>query len=168
MSGTSGWVCGWLSEGVEMSRNRLGTLLIGLGMGAALSVSVLPARGQTAPPKLLIETYEDHSNTMKEIASQSAVLRKIIATPSDPAVPTAAARLEVLFKGIQGYWENKKADDAVAETKSAVAALQSLSAAAASNDAAAAATAFQQMNATCGACHKAHRDRLTYDFYRIK
>jgi hypothetical protein len=151
-----------------MWSDRLRASVIGLWVSSALFGSALSVYGQATPPKPAIESYEDYSQAMKEIATLNGLLRKTVDTPSFSGVPAAAARLEVLFKGIQGYWENKKSEDAVAQTKSAVAALQAISAAASANDATAAAAAVQQLSATCVACHKVHRDRLTFDFYRIK
>jgi hypothetical protein len=123
---------------------------------------------QTPPAKAAIETYDDYSKAMKEVAAQNAALRKSLATPSATDASAAAARLETIFKDVQAYWENKKVEDAATAARNAVAAAQTVSKAVAAHDTTGAAAASQALGGTCMVCHAAHRERLTYDFYRIK
>jgi hypothetical protein len=123
---------------------------------------------QAPAPKAAVVTEEDYSKAMKEIAAQNGALRKSLATSSDADASAAAARLETIFKDIQAYWEDKKAEDAVTAAKNAVAASQAISKAVAAHDVPAATAASQQLGGTCTACHSAHRERLAYDFYRMK
>jgi hypothetical protein len=105
---------------------------------------------------------------MKEIAVQNGSLRKSLASSSAADASKSAARLEVIFKDIQSYWENRKSEDAITAAKNAVAASQAVSKALETADIGAANAATQNLGSTCAACHTAHRDRLAFDFYRIK
>jgi mono/diheme cytochrome c family protein len=131
-----------------------------------LSAGVLFA--QSPSGKVAIADEEDYSKVMKEVAAQNMVLRKSVASLSDADALASAARLEALFKDVQAYWETRKAEDAVTTAKTAVAAAQGVSRAVAAHDTAATTASLQTLGGTCGACHAAHRERLAYDFYRIK
>jgi cytochrome c556 len=140
--------------------------------GFVLCTGVLLAQEATAPSrtaaKVALADEEDYSAAMKEVGARNTALRKSIASASDADALASAARLEAIFKDVQAYWENRKADDAITAAKNAVAAAQSISTAVAAHDAAAVTTGLQTLGATCGTCHSAHRDRLAFDFYRIK
>jgi len=134
----------------------------------AFLVMAGPIRAQAPPAKAAIVTDEDYSKAMKDISAQNTVLRKSLATPSEADAGRAAARLATIFKDIQAYWENKKVEDATTAAKNAVAASQAIAKAVAGHDMAAATAASQQLGGACMTCHNAHRDRLTFDFYKIK
>ena len=134
----------------------------------ALLAMAGPLRAQAPAAKAVITSDEDYSKTMKDIGAQNGVLRKSLAAPSEADAAAAAARLVVLFRDIQVYWENKKVEDATTAAKNAVAASQAIAKAVAGHDMAAAAAGSQQLGSTCMTCHNAHRDRLTFDFYKIK
>jgi len=123
---------------------------------------------QVPPVKAAIVDDEDYSKAMKEVAAQNGALRKSLASSSNVDATAAAERLEAIFKNVQAYWENRKAEDAITAAKTAVAASQAISKAVAVHDAATATTASQTLAGTCTSCHAAHRDRLTADFYKIK
>jgi cytochrome c556 len=143
-------------------------------LACAFVLSTALVSGQEAPApsgaagKVPLADEEDYSQAMKEVAAQNTALRKSVASSSDADALTSAARLESLFKDVQAYWENRKADDAVTAAKNAVAAAQSVSKGVTAHDTAAVTTALQSLGGTCGSCHSAHRDRLAFDFYRIK
>jgi mono/diheme cytochrome c family protein len=143
-------------------------------LASAFVLSAGAVFGQEAPappagaPKVALAEEEDYSKAMKEVAARNTALRKSLASSSDADALASAARLEVIFKDVQAYWENRKAEDAVTAAKNAVAAAQSISKAVAAHDPAATTAALQALGGTCGACHSAHRDRLAFDFYRIK
>jgi hypothetical protein len=137
-------------------------------IACAVVVGAASVCAQVPVAKAAIATEDDYSKAMKEIAAQNGALRKSLATPSEADASAAAARLETIFKDVQAYWENKKVEDATTAAKNAVAASQTISKAVAAHDIAAATTASQALGGTCTACHAAHRERLTYDFYRIK
>ena len=80
----------------------------------ALAVSV-SAQGTTAPTAgMKITTDAEFSTHMKEIQQQNGVLNKSIKGGMTEEATKAAARLEVLFKNIHGYWSEKKVADATA------------------------------------------------------
>ena len=134
----------------------------------AVVLGAVSVWAQVPPAKVALETYDDCSRAMKEIAAQNGALRKGLASPSEADASAAAARLEVVFKDVQAYWEDKKVEDAAKVARNAVAAAQAVSKAVAAHDTAAATAASQALGATCMTCHTAHRERLTFDFYRIK
>ena len=80
----------------------------------------------------------------------------------------AAARLEILFKNIHGYWTDKKIADATTAAETAVTSLQTLQKALAANDMTAAETARATFAGTCMTCHTAHREKLPEGGFRIK
>lgn len=137
-------------------------------VASALVLGAVCVRAQVPPAKVALETYDDYSKAMKEIAAQNGALRKSLASPSEADASAAAARLEAIFKDVQAYWEDKKVEDAAMAARNAVAATQAISKAVAAHDTAAATAASQALGGTCMTCHAAHRERLTFDFYRIK
>ena len=137
-------------------------------MACAVALGAVSVCAQAPAPKAAVVTEEDYSKAMKEIAAQNGALRKGLATPSDADASAAAARLETIFKDIQAYWENRKSEDAVTAAKNAVAASQAIFKAVAAHDVPAATAASQALGGTCMSCHSAHRERLAYDFYRMK
>jgi hypothetical protein len=139
--------------------------------GIACAVVVLGGvslQAQDPPAKAPIASYDDYSKTMKEISVLNGTLRKSLAASSESDASAAAARLEALFATIEAYWEDRHAEDATTAAKNAIVASQALAKAVAAHDSAAATAAAQALAGTCMACHGAHRERLTYDFYRIK
>ncbi len=133
----------------------------------ALALCAVSVSAQVPAAKVAIATDDDYSQAMKEVAAQNGVLRKTLPSSLDDAA-AAAVRLETVFKDVQAYWENRKVEDATTAAKTAVAASKAISQALAARDIAGATAASQQLAGTCMACHAAHRERLTYDFYRIK
>lgn len=134
----------------------------------AVVAAAVSVYAQVPVGKMAIVSEEDYSKAMKEINAQNGALRKSLATPSEADALASAARLETIFKDVQAYWENKKVEDATTAAKTAVAASEAISKALAAHDIAAATAASQQLGGTCMACHAKHRERLTYDFYKIK
>ncbi|HEY7446400.1 MAG TPA: hypothetical protein VH701_28515, partial [Vicinamibacterales bacterium] len=62
----------------------------------------------------------------------------------------------------------RKAEDAIASARTAVAAAGNAAKAAAANNMTALAEATKVLNGTCMGCHNAHRERLPDGTYRIK
>jgi len=131
-----------------------------------LTAASLAAQAPMA--KMAIASTDDYSKAMKQVGTDSAALRKSIATPSEADAAAASARLESTFKDVQAYWEHKKVDDAAGFAKNAVAAVQAVSNALAAHDMDAAAAANQTLAGTCTACHTAHRDRLPDGSFKMK
>ena len=134
----------------------------------ALTVSV-SAQGTTAPTAgMKIATDADYATHMKEIQQQNGVLGKSIKGGMAEEATKAAARLEVLFKNIHGYWNEKKVEDATTASQTAVTSLQAVQKALAANDMTAAETARATFAGTCMTCHTAHREKLPEGGFRIK
>lgn len=119
-----------------------------------------------APPK--IGSDADYAAHMKEIGQLNGVLTKSIKSGDAAEGGKAAARLEILFKNVHGYWSDKKIADATAAAQTAVTSLQALQKALAANDMAAAEAARATFAGTCMACHKEHREKLPEGGFRIK
>ena len=134
----------------------------------ALAVS-LSAQGTTAPTAgMKISSDADYATHMKEIGQQNGVLGKSIKGGMAEEATKAAARLEVLFKNIHTYWNDKKVEDATTASQTAVTSLQAVQKALAANDMAAAETARATFAGTCMTCHTAHREKLPEGGFRIK
>ena len=132
---------------------------------AAPSMPAAPSA--QAPAK--IGSDADYAAHMKEIGQLNGVLGKAVKSGvADDAAKAAAVRLEVLFKNVHAYWNEKKVADATTASETAVSSLQAVQKALAANDMAAAETARAAFAGTCMACHTAHREKLPEGGWRIK
>ena len=133
----------------------------------ALAVSLA---AQATPPtaNMKIASDTDYATHMKEIGQLNGVLNKSIKGGMADEASTAAARLEVLFKNIHGYWNDKKVEDATTAAQTAVTSLQGVQKALAAKDMTAAETARASFAGTCMTCHTAHREKLPEGGFRIK
>ena len=133
----------------------------------SLAVS-LAAQGTMAPTAgMKITTDAEYATHMKEIGQLNGVLNKSVKGGDAAEATKAAARLEVLFKNIHGYWAAKKIDDATTAAQNVVTSLQGVQKALAANDMAAAETARAAIGANCMSCHTAHRDKLPEGGFKI-
>ena len=134
----------------------------------SLAVS-LAAQGTTAPTAgMKIATDAEYATHMKEIQQMNGMLNKSIKAGDAAEAGKAAARLEVLFKNVHGYWVAKKVEDATTASQNIVTSLQAVQKALAANDMAAAETARAAIGANCMSCHTAHREKLPEGGFRIK
>lgn len=135
----------------------------------ALAVS-LSAQGTTTAPTagMKITSDADFVTHMKEIGQLNSVLNKSIKGGDAAEAGKAAARLEILFKNIHGYWTDKKVADATESAATAVTALQTMQKSLSANDMAAAQAARATFAGTCMPCHTAHREKLPEGGFRIK
>lgn len=142
----------------------------------SLTLSLSAQAPQTTPPAtagaptagMKITTEAEFSTHMKEIQQQNGILNKSIKGGMAPEATKAAARLEVLFTNIHGYWADKKVEDATTAAQTAVTSLQAVQKALAANDMTAAETARATFAGTCMTCHTAHREKLPEGGFRIK
>jgi uncharacterized protein len=137
----------------------------GLESTAAL-LRKLGATDQAPAIKLVVSSEADYSIAMKEIGTQSAILRR--ATTSEEDAAGAAQQLEAMFKEIQSFWQKKNNDDAAATAGVALVSAQAVLKAVAAHDMGQAGQAAQKLSATCNTCHTAHRDRLPDGSFKIK
>jgi hypothetical protein len=137
-----------------------------LGCSFALAVSL---SAQTAPTAgMKIASDADYATHMKEIGQLNGVLNKSIKGGMADEASKAAMRLEVLFKNIHGYWNDKKVEDATMAAQTAVTSLGAIQKALAANDMTAAETARASLGGACMSCHTAHREKLPEGGFRIK
>ena len=140
---------------------------LAVSLGAQAPPAAPGAPSAQAPAKIGSDT--DYAAHMKEIGQLNGVLGKSIKSGTvDDAAKAAATRLEVLFKNVHGYWNDKKVADATTAADTAVTSLQAVQKAMASNDMAAAETARATFAGTCMTCHTAHREKLPEGGWRIK
>ena len=140
----------------------------GAGTSATPATPATPAAPMAQAPAK-IGSDADFAAHMKEIGQLNGVLGKAIKSGvADDAAKAAAVRLEVLFKNVHGYWNEKKVADATSAAETAVTSLQAIQKALAANDMAAAETARATFAGTCMACHTAHREKLPEGGWRIK
>lgn len=111
----------------------------------------------------------DYVTFMKAAAGACGRAKKNVEAKANAAdLAKDAAEMATNFKKIQAYWKAKKADDAVTAAKDAAAASNLLAKAAKAGDMAAAETHFKAVTATCGGCHKAHREKGGDGAWKIK
>jgi len=133
----------------------------------ALAVS-LSAQGTAPTAGMKIASDADYATHMKEIGQLNGVLNKSLKAGEAAEAGKAAARLEVLFKNIHTYWNEKKVVDATTSSQAVVTSLQGVQKALAANDMTAAETARAAIGANCMSCHTAHREKLPEGGFRIK
>ena len=145
-------------------------------LSVSLTLSLSAQTPQTTPPAsagaptagMKITTDAEFATHMKEIQQQNGILNKALKGGMNDEATKAAARLEVLFKNIHGYWSAKKVEDATTASQTAVTSLQEVQKAIAANDMTAAQTARATFAGTCMTCHTAHREKLPEGGFRIK
>lgn len=143
-------------------------LLFCVSFTLSLSAQTPPATAGAPTAGMKITTDAEFATHMKEIQQQNGILNKSIKGGMAPEATKAAARLEVLFKNIHGYWADKKVEDATTAAQTAVTSLQAVQKALAANDMTAAETARATFAGTCMTCHTAHREKLPEGGFRIK
>jgi hypothetical protein len=146
----------------------IASLLFCITLAVSLSAQTTPPAGAAPTAGMKIATDADYAVHMKEIGQLNGVLNKSIKGAMTDDATKAAARLEVLFKNIHGYWMGKKVEDATTASQTAVTSLQAVQKALAANDMAGAETARATFAGTCMTCHTAHREKLPEGGFRIK
>ena len=145
----------------------IASLLFCVALTVSLSAQATPPAGSAPTAGMKITTDAEYSTHMKEIGQLNGVLNKSIKGGMADEATKAAARLEVLFKNIHGYWSDKKVDDASTAAQTAVTSLGAIQKALAANDMTAAEAARATFAGTCMTCHTAHREKAESG-YRIK
>lgn len=129
-----------------------------------------PTAGQkpagTAPGRIASDA--DYATHMKEIGQLNGTLGKAIKGSMADEAMKAAARMEVLFKNVHAYWNEKKTADATQMAQTVLTNLQAIQTALKANDMAAAETARATVATQCMGCHKEHREKLPEGGFRIK
>ena len=109
----------------------IASLVFSFALAVSLSAQTPPTAG------MKIASDADYATHMKEIGQLNGVINKSIKGGMADEAGKAAARMEVLFKNIHGYWAAKKVEDATTAASTAVTAAAAIQKATASNDMAA-------------------------------
>jgi len=108
-----------------------------------------------------ITTVEEYAKVMKSNAQANGASNKAIGSGAYADARTQLATLRGNFMMLQGFWTEKKRDDAVGILKDGVTridALDKMLSAATVDQMAAQAAAKEFGGNTCGACHKLYRE----------
>jgi len=136
--------------------------------GAALMVVWLGAVG-VAQTK--ITTVEEYSKVMKSNAQANGASNKAIGSGAYADAKTQLATLRQNFMALQGFWTEKKRDDAVGILKDGLTridALDKILSAPTVDQMAAQAAAKELAGNTCAACHKLYREGDNQTGFRFK
>jgi cytochrome c556 len=106
--------------------------------------------------------------SMKDIGAAQAALRAALTAKDYDTIAKHAVTIRTSLAATQSFWTAKKADDAVASAKAGITAATDLETAAKAKNDEGIAVANRAVNASCGGCHTAHRERLADGTYEIK
>ena len=84
------------------------------------------------------------------------------------AIAKDAATLKANYALIEAFWTQRKVDDAIGFSKAGAKAVADLETAAKAKDDAGITAAQMALQATCGGCHMAHRERMPDMTFEIK
>jgi hypothetical protein len=118
-----------------------------------------------------VTTVEEYAALMKANAQAAGATNKAIGSMAYADARMNVATLRKNYMALQGFWEDKKKDDAVAIVKDGLTQLDSLDKmlGAATVDQMAAQAAMKGFQgATCGGCHKAYREGDAQSGFKFK
>ena len=118
-----------------------------------------------------ITTVEEYAKVMKSNAQANGASNKAIGSGAYADARTQLATLRQNFVTLQGFWTEKKRDDAVGILKDGVTridALDKMLSAATVDQVAAQAAAKEFGGNTCGACHKLYREGDAQTGFRFR
>ena len=136
--------------------------------GAVLMVAWLGAVG-VAQTKIV--TVEEYAKVMKSNAQANGASNKAIGSGAYAYAKTQLATLRQNFMALQGFWTEKKRDDAVGILKDGVTridALDKMLSAPTVDQMAAQAAAKELGGNTCAACHKLYREGDNQTGFKFK
>lgn len=114
---------------------------------------------------------EDYAMLMKANAQAAGAMNKAIGSGAFADARTQVATLRTNYMALQGFWSEKKKDDAVGIVKDGLTrldALDKLLGAATVDQMAAQAAGKEFGGATCGACHKLYREGDAQSGFKFK
>jgi hypothetical protein len=118
-----------------------------------------------------VTTVEEYAQLMKANAQAVGATNKAIGSAAYPDARMHVATLRKNYMALQGFWADKKKDDAVAIVKDGLTRLDALDkmlGAATVDQMAAQAAAKEFGGATCGACHKLYREGDAQSGFKFK
>jgi mono/diheme cytochrome c family protein len=132
-------------------------LMVGLGVVAAAQAK--------------LTTVEQYATVMKSNAQANGAMNKALGSGAFADARTQVGTLRQNYMALQGFWVDKKRDDAVAIVKDGLTRLDALDKilSAATVDQMAAQAAGKEFGGnTCGACHKAYREGDAQTGFRFR
>ena len=118
-----------------------------------------------------VTTTEEYIKLMKSNAQANGAANKAIGSGAFVDARTQVATLRQNFMALQGFWVDKKRDDAISIVKDGLTRLDALDkmlAAQTVDQMAAQAAAKEFGGATCAACHKLYREGDAQTGFRFK
>lgn len=131
-------------------------------MGVSLGVVVI---AQTK-----ITTAEEYAKVMKSNGQSFGATNKAIASGAFGDARTQLATVRQNFMALQGFWTDKKRDDAIDIVKDGLTKIDALDKmlSAATVDQMAAQAAAKEVQGACGACHKLYREGDNQTGFRFR
>ncbi len=137
-------------------------LLCASALGVLLGAGVLAQN---------VTTVEEYAQLMKANAQAVGGMNKAIGSGTYADARMSLATLRKNYMALQGFWTDKKRDDAVVIVKDGLTRLDALDktlSAATVDQMAAQAAAKEFGGATCGACHKLYREGDAQSGFKFK
>jgi len=135
------------------------------------TVALVVLSGAIAIGQGKITTVEEYTKLMKSNAQANGAMNKAIGSGAFADAQPHLATLRQNFMALEGFWAEKKKDDAVGFVKDGLtrlAALDKMLSAGTVDQMAAQAAAKEFGGNTCGACHKAYREGDAQTGFRFK
>jgi cytochrome c556 len=132
---------------------------------------LIPVFAAVAIAQAKITTAEEYTAAMKANAQAFGTANKALGSGAFADARTQLATLRQTFVALQGFWTDKKRDDAIAIVKDGLSRLEALDkmlSAATVDQMAAQAAAKEFGGNTCGACHKIYREGDAQTGFRFK
>ena len=133
--------------------------------------SLIAILGVVVTAQSKLTTAEDYSKNMKANAQAAGAMNKALGSGTFADARPHLATLRQNYMALQGFWTDKKKDDAVAIVKDGLTridALDKMLAASTVDQMAAQAAAKEFGGNTCGACHKLYREGDAQTGFRFK
>lgn len=135
------------------------------------TVALVALAGAVAIAQGKITTTEEYTTLMKSNAQANGAINKAIGSAAYADARTQLATLRQNFMTLQGFWAQRKKDDAVGFVKEGLTRLDALDkmlSAGTVDQMAAQAAAKEFGGVTCGACHKTYREGDNQTGFRFK
>ncbi|MEO8258119.1 MAG: hypothetical protein ABI868_12305 [Acidobacteriota bacterium] len=110
----------------------------------------------------------EYQTAMKNLGTANGALRGNITAKDYPAIEANAATFKAAFTVAESFWTGKKADDAIALSKTGLKGAEELEAAAKAKNDEGINAARGTIGGTCRGCHMTHREQLPDMTYEIK
>ena len=116
----------------------------------------------------LAQNDSEFQELMKSTAGAVKQLNSEVTAKNGQAASGKAKEVEANFKKMEAFWSDREKDDAVEWAQDAQASAADIAESASGGDFEAAAASLKELGATCGSCHKVHREKLPDGGFKIK